>query len=34
MSNMRDHLAAVNDIIMNLAIGQLTQAAEIAETRL
>jgi hypothetical protein len=34
MSNMRDHLAAVNDIIMNLATGQLDQAAEIAETRL
>lgn len=34
MSNMRDHLVAINDIIMNLAINHLDQAAEIAETRL
>jgi hypothetical protein len=34
MSNMRDHLAAINEILMNMATGQLDQAAEIAESRL
>jgi hypothetical protein len=34
MSNMRDHLVAVNQILINMANGQLDQAAEVAETRL
>jgi hypothetical protein len=34
MSNMRDHLAAINEILINLGKGQLDQAADIAETRL
>jgi hypothetical protein len=34
MSNMRDHLAAVNEILINMANGRLEQAAEVAESRL
>ena len=34
MSNMRDHLVSINEILINLANGQLDQAAEIAESRL
>lgn len=34
MSNMRDHLAAVNAILIYLGNGELDKAAEIAEYRL
>jgi len=34
MSNMRDHLVSINEILKNLANDQLDQAAEIAESRL
>ena len=34
MSNMRDHLAAINEILINMANDNLDQAAEIAESRL
>lgn len=34
LSNMRDHLTAINDILMMMANGKLDQAAEIAEQRL
>lgn len=34
MSNMRDHLAAVNEIQINLADGEMNKAADIAEQRL
>ena len=34
MSNMRDHLAAINEILLNMANGQLDRAAEVAESRL
>jgi hypothetical protein len=34
MSNMRDHLVAINEILINIAHGQLDRAAEIAESRL
>lgn len=34
MSNMRDHLAAINEILANMASGNLDKAAEIAESRL
>ena len=34
MSNMRDHLVAINDILINMAKDQLDQAAEVAESRL
>ncbi len=34
MSNMRDHLVAINEILIKMANGQLDQAAEVAETRL
>jgi hypothetical protein len=34
MSNMRDHLAAINEILVNMANGNLDQASEIAEYRL
>jgi hypothetical protein len=34
MSNMRDHLLAINEILINMADGRLDQAAEVAETRL
>ncbi|MCB1733611.1 MAG: hypothetical protein H6981_01685 [Gammaproteobacteria bacterium] len=34
LSNMRDHLAALHDILRNMAAGNLDEAAEIAESRL
>ena len=34
MSNMRDHLASINEILTSMADDQLDQAAKIAETRL
>jgi hypothetical protein len=34
MSNMRDHLAAINEILNNMANGELDRAAEVAESRL
>ncbi|TCK17664.1 cytochrome c' [Thiogranum longum] len=34
MSNMRDHLVAINEILINLANEQPDQAAEIAESQL
>jgi len=34
MSNMRDHLVAINEILIDLVNGQLDQAADIAESRL
>ena len=34
MSNMRDHLVALNEILINIANDQLDQAAEVAESRL
>ena len=34
MSNMRDHLAAINEILVYLGNGELDEAAEIAEYRL
>lgn len=34
MSNMRDHLLAINEILTNMANNQLDQAAEVAESRL
>lgn len=34
MSNMRDHLAAINEILVNMANDGLDEAAEIAEQRL
>ena len=34
MSNMRDHLVAINDILINMANEELEQAAEVAESRL
>ena len=34
MSNMRDHLVAINEILINMANGQMDQAAEVAESRL
>ena len=34
MSNMRDHLLAINEILINMANKQLDQAAEVAESRL
>ena len=34
MSNMRDHLAAINEILINLSNDELDKAAEIAEYRL
>ena len=34
MSNMRDHLAALNEILASMAKGELEQAAQIAELRL
>ena len=34
MSNMRDHLVSINEILINLANDQLDQAAEVAESRL
>lgn len=34
MANMRDHLLAINEILVNMASGELDQAADIAENRL
>lgn len=34
MANMRDHLAAINDIIVSLGRDELDEAADIAEHRL
>ena len=34
MSNMRDHLVAINEILITMANDQLDQAAEVAESRL
>jgi len=34
MSNMRDHLVAINEILISMANGHLDQAAEVAESRL
>ncbi|NOQ70227.1 MAG: hypothetical protein GQ573_08980 [Gammaproteobacteria bacterium] len=34
MSNMRDHLQAINEILINLGNGDMDEAAEIAEQRL
>jgi cytochrome c556 len=34
MSNMRDHLVSINEILIKIANGQLEQAAEVAEARL
>jgi hypothetical protein len=34
MSNMRDHLVAINEILINMANDQLEQAAAVAESRL
>ncbi len=31
MSNMRDHLAAINEILINMAAEEYDKAAEIAE---
>jgi hypothetical protein len=34
MSNMRDHLAAINEILITMASGELERAADVAESRL
>ena len=34
MSNMRDHLVAMNEILVNMGNGEFDKAAEIAEKRL
>jgi hypothetical protein len=34
MSNMRDHLSVINEILINMTDNELDQAAEIAESRL
>lgn len=34
MTNMRDHLAAINEILINMTNGELDKAAEIAEYRI
>ena len=34
MSNMRDHLVVINEILINMANGELEKAADIAESRL
>ena len=34
MSNMRDHLVAINEILVNMGTGEMDEAAEIAEQRL
>ena len=34
LSNMRDHLVSINDILINMSEGKLGKAAEIAEKRL
>lgn len=33
MSNMRDHLVAINEILTNMSNDKLDQAAEITESR-
>jgi hypothetical protein len=34
MSNMRDHLVAINEILITMASGELEKAADVAESRL
>ncbi|OOZ38000.1 hypothetical protein, partial [Solemya elarraichensis gill symbiont] len=34
MANMRDHLAAINEILVSMAEGELEQAAQVAASRL
>lgn len=34
MTNMRDHLVAINEILINMANDELDKAAEVAESRL
>ncbi len=34
LANMRDHLAAINEILEEMAKGQLERAAEVAEARI
>lgn len=34
ISNMRDHLVVINEILINMSTGQLDKAGEIAEVRL
>lgn len=34
MSNMRDHLVTINEILINMSKGELDKAGEIAEARL
>lgn len=34
LANMRDHLAAINEILLHMAKGESDKAAEVAETRL
>jgi hypothetical protein len=34
MSNMRDHLVTINEILINMSMGELDKAGEIAEARL
>jgi hypothetical protein len=34
MSNMRDHLAAINEILLSMGSGDLYMAAKVAEQRL
>jgi cytochrome c553 len=34
LSNMRDHLAAINEILENMSKGLLDKAAEVAESRI
>jgi len=34
MSNMRDHLVTINEILINMSVGELDKAGEIAEARL
>jgi hypothetical protein len=34
MSNMRDHLVAINEILITMSSGELEKAADVAESRL
>lgn len=34
LSNMRDHLMALNEILVSMSTGELEKAADVAETRL
>ena len=34
MANMRDHLVVINELLINMAHGELDKAAEVAENRL